>query len=257
MLGDTRPVSFLTYASAQRGQYSRAVRLLPPGAASLPPDPGFESRGDRPWPPGSPTTRRAAPDALAARDARADGSRADRPAARPVAQCADRERPLWGDSDHERQLRQAIAATTMAPSPPRASDAGQVVICPICLHEIQDWDTSCTGAGTRPGRLRGTPRPARPQPDQRASSVRGAYVRCPAPRPTCNRALPAGELRPLWPPVLLGFIGLTKSGKSHLLASMVGAIENGELQDYGITSRPIDHAIHQRFMEDWVNPLLK
>jgi hypothetical protein len=56
--------------------------------------------------------------------------------------------------------------------------------------------------------------------------------------------------------VLLGFIGLTKSGKSHLLASMVGEIQGGALlQDYGIVSRPVDPAMHQRFLDGWVNPL--
>jgi hypothetical protein len=58
--------------------------------------------------------------------------------------------------------------------------------------------------------------------------------------------------------VVLGFAGLTKSGKSHLLASMVGAIVGRELEkNYGISSSPLDHAWHRRFMDTWVSPLLK
>jgi hypothetical protein len=37
---------------------------------------------------------------------------------------------------------------------------------------------------------------------------------------------------------------------------MVGEIQGGALlQDYGIVSRPVDPAMHQRFLDGWVNPL--
>jgi hypothetical protein len=54
--------------------------------------------------------------------------------------------------------------------------------------------------------------------------------------------------------VLLGFVGLTKSGKTHLLTSMVGKM--GELSRYRISSRPLDPVNHQRFLEHSVRPLL-
>jgi hypothetical protein len=58
------------------------------------------------------------------------------------------------------------------------------------------------------------------------------------------------------PPVVLGFIGVTSSGKSHLLTAMVGEMERSGLQDYRIDSRPIDHALHRRFLDGWVRPLM-
>jgi hypothetical protein len=58
------------------------------------------------------------------------------------------------------------------------------------------------------------------------------------------------------PPVVLGFIGMTTSGKSHLLTAMVGEMERGGLREYGIDSRPIDHGLHKRFLDDWVRPLM-
>jgi hypothetical protein len=89
--------------------------------------------------------------------------------------------------------------------------------------------------------------------------LRGAYVRCPSSQGEARigpHYLPADYGR-FGPPVVLGFVGLTHSGKSHLLASMVGAIERRELEkSWRISSRPLDRAWHQRFRDTWVSPLL-
>lgn len=57
------------------------------------------------------------------------------------------------------------------------------------------------------------------------------------------------------PPVVLGFIGQTRSGKSHLLASMIGAVVGQELAQLGISDNPLDHSLHRRYLDNWVNPL--
>jgi hypothetical protein len=139
------------------------------------------------------------------------------------------------------------------------SETGQVVTCPICLHDIHDWDALQQWRWDAD--LEEFVKLSELAPDlnqtQRARMMRGAYVRCPTPRTDVlgEHYLPANYGR-FGPPVLLGLIGMTRSGKSHLLASMVGAIERGELQEYGITSRPIDHATHQKFLAERVDPLL-
>jgi hypothetical protein len=138
---------------------------------------------------------------------------------------------------------------------------GQAVTCPMCLHVIEDWNTL--------GYLRWDPDqqsyvelsvPQDLNPTQLSHHLRGARVRCPASQGGARigaHYLPAGYGR-FGPPVVLGFVGLTKSGKSHLLASMVGAVVRGELEkNYGISSSPLDHAWHRRFMDTWVSPLLK
>jgi hypothetical protein len=89
--------------------------------------------------------------------------------------------------------------------------------------------------------------------------LHGARIRCPAPQGDTligPHYLPAGYGL-FGPPVVLGFVGLTHSGKSHLLASMVGAIVARELEHYEISTSPLDHAWHRRFMDAWVSPLLK
>jgi len=132
------------------------------------------------------------------------------------------------------------------------------VICPICLSEIDDWD--------------GLPRwrwdslqsnyveitmPVGASRQQRARIQRGAFVRCPDPSHVMHdeHYLPADYGR-FGPPAVLGFVGVTRSGKSHLLTAMVGEIERGGLLEYGISSRPIDHALHRRFLDGAVRPLL-
>jgi hypothetical protein len=92
-------------------------------------------------------------------------------------------------------------------------------------------------------------------PTQRARFTYGAYVRCPASTNVTTAAhyLPARYGR-FGDPVLLGFVGLTQSGKTHLLASMIGEI-NG-LSDYGIDVTELDRATHQEFLEKSVKPLI-
>lgn len=134
------------------------------------------------------------------------------------------------------------------------------MICPICLAEIGNWHAlghwRWDAVAQEYAELRVPPGL---NEVQLARHVRGAYVRCPASDAPGQHAqahfLPVSYGR-FGRPVLLGFVGLTRSGKSHLLAAMVGAIEAGQLEKYGITSRPIDYASHQRFLDQWVNPLL-
>lgn len=258
MVGDTRPVSFLTYASAQAANTQGLFVSFRPGAASLPPDPGFETLA-------ADLAARFADDPHELRRTLLQHGMLE-PA--DHAGLITRLLDLWPSvqtanvhSGGTQTMNANVdwpAPTATVPSTPRtSSEADQVVICPICLYEFEDWDTQQY--------WRWDPAledyvellvPPGLNQNQHERLVRGAYVRCPAPHADMKSEhyLPVNYGR-FGPPVLLGFIGLTKSGKSHLLASMVGAIQHGELQDYGMASRPIDHALHHRFMEGWVNPL--
>jgi hypothetical protein len=78
-------------------------------------------------------------------------------------------------------------------------------------------------------------------------------VRCPWSQGESPHYLPAHYGR-YGKPVLVGFVGLTQSGKTHLLTAMIG--EMSRLQDYQISCKPLDPAIHNRFMDGSVRPLL-
>ncbi|GAA4232691.1 hypothetical protein GCM10022254_33260 [Actinomadura meridiana] len=132
---------------------------------------------------------------------------------------------------------------------------GEAVSCPICLGRL-NW-----------GRLplytydRGLNQyteltvPHDTNNDQRARMLRTASVRCPNPGGTTTaHYLPAGYGR-YGPPAVYGFIGGTTSGKTHLAATMVAAIERGALGAYGITALPVDLDRHQTFLRDMVRPL--
>ncbi len=55
--------------------------------------------------------------------------------------------------------------------------------------------------------------------------------------------------------IVLGFVGGSKTGKSHLLASMVDAIDGSGLANYGIRATPVDSRAHADFMKKAVEPL--
>jgi hypothetical protein len=146
-------------------------------------------------------------------------------------------------------------AMQAAPSP-RSPTPGGPVICPMCLSEL-DWSKLPLW------RLDGNQYvlveiPAGAPPPLRAFLEHGALVRC----PNRYKILEGEHHLPIdygkhGRPVIIGFIGLTKSGKSHLLSAMLGEIEKGELEDYGIKANPIDIAMHKNFLHERVYPFIK
>jgi hypothetical protein len=137
--------------------------------------------------------------------------------------------------------------------------AGPVVMCPICLGDIPNWSAldywrwDATFGGD--GDYVKVDIPPDLNPTQRARFTHGAYVRCPAAQGETAVAhyLPARYGR-FGEPVLLGFVGLTQSGKTHLLASMIAEISG--LSDYGIDVTELDRATHRDFLEKSVKPLI-
>ena len=137
----------------------------------------------------------------------------------------------------------------------RGTATVNAIMCPVCLHEIPDWDALSFWNYTSEGDFEEIRIPPDANPVQRARHVHGAYVRCPSTEgdaTAVHHYLPANYAR-FGPPVLLGFVGLTQSGKSHLLASMVG--ELGKLGDERIEFHPLDPAMHHQFVESSVRPL--
>lgn len=282
MIGETRPVSFHTYlSSASRDPNTPGlfVCFRPDAQTVLPPDPGFEA---------------LAAD-LATRFADDPDQLGQTLAQRELLEPADHaglinrllslRPPVQANAAQVAGARQEQATTPGArpDAPAPASDAaspsatgrhgrhrsrdaaGRKVMCPMCLHEIEDWgalgywrwDPSADGGNGEYVELSVPPGLNDTQLDH---YLHGTRVRCPAPQADARIAhhyLPA-DYGSFGPPVVLGFVGLTRSGKSHLLASMVGAVVALELEkNYGITSSPLDHAWHRRFVDNWVNPLLK
>ena len=134
---------------------------------------------------------------------------------------------------------------------------GSRIVCPVCLSRL-DWaELPLWRWDGDQGRYLPLEIPERATAEQRARAERGASVRCPDPAGAMDgeHYLPVDYGRH-GTPAVLAFIGTSKSGKSHLLTAMIGAIERGGLEDYGIRSRAIDHALHKTFLDERVRPLI-
>ena len=131
------------------------------------------------------------------------------------------------------------------------------MICPICLTPIEDWDALPRWQWNQDQQAYTELKiPAGISGPQLINMQRGSAKLCPNPyqfNPK-DHYLPA-DYGSFGPPVVLGFVGLTKSGKTHLLTTMVGAMLPG-LRQYGIDCWALDRALHNQFLEQRVRPLL-
>jgi Double-GTPase 2 len=256
MLGDARPVSFITCASGNTPDADIPGILMSFRAdvrTPLAPDQGF-----------------------AALAADLTGRFADDPGL--LRQVLD-EHELPAAPDHSSRISRLLAlpprgqpgnasrkgtatVTTSFGGPAGRVDpvapATPTVMCPVCLGDIADWgalDYWRWDPTVGEGDYVRIDIPPDLNPTQRARFTHGAYVRCPASSEmtTVAHYLPARYGR-FGEPVLLGFVGLTQSGKTHLLASMIGEISG--LSGYGMDVTELDRATHHDFLEKSVKPLI-
>jgi Double-GTPase 2 len=247
MLGDSRPVSFLTRASGNTpdaGIPGMLVSFRADVLAPLPPDPGFTALA-------TDLAGRFADDATGLRRTLEEHGL---PAAANESGRISRllNLPPRGQPGNANRKRTATVTTTSDSAAPAAS----TVMCPICLGNIENWNaldywrwdatiSEYVRIDIPPG-LNET---------QQARFTHGAYVRCPksTDMTTVAHYLPARYGR-FGDPVLLGFVGLTQSGKTHLLASMIAEIS--KLSGYGMDVTELDRATHHDFLEKSVKPLI-
>ncbi len=241
MIGDDRPVSFLTYVPAPSRDGDTPgllVSFRPDATALLRPDEGFATVA-------ADLAHRFADDPAELRrtliehgvpEAADHNARISRLLGLPSG-----ARRRTGNVDRE-ETTTVRAATS-------------VLMCPICLAEIPDWDALGYWRYGNDGDYEEIRIPPDVNPTQRARYLHGAYVRCPSAQAETMAVhyLPA-RYGNFGDPVLLGFVGLTESGKTHLLASMIGGM--GKLSDYRVDVQPLDPAMHQRFLENSVRPLI-
>jgi hypothetical protein len=138
-----------------------------------------------------------------------------------------------------------------------APQSGWGVRCPICL-DMFTWPDTNQFYAFRGNDFAAYTIPPNLNRAKRDIILRDAYIRCPNPSGDREQShyLPAvygayGE------PLVIGLVGATRSGKSHLLAAMIAAIESGGLRPYDVTSRPVDFAVHDTFLRNAARPLLE
>lgn len=162
-----------------------------------------------------------------------------------------RPRDRRRDADDLGIARTDTAATV------KAEPAAEIV-CPVCLGRLR-WEEQPLLWRFDAASLNYVELPVlgNADPEQRRKHERGALVRCPDPAGrAAEHFLPADYVR-YGKPVVLGFVGATSAGKTHLLSAMVGEIEGGALGSFGLSCHPLDPVSHLRFMDAMVKPLLR
>lgn len=248
MTGDSRPISFHTYASvpSQDGDTpGLLVSFRPDPIPPLPPDQGFEALA-------LDIARRFAKNPAELRRELAEHG---------VPEAADHNSRInrlltLASPGNVNQGRTAMVSATAGDLAPRPGGAASALMCPICLAPLPDWDALGYWRYTSAGDYEEILIPPDATDTQRARYLHAAYVRCPASQDDMTNVhyLPARYGR-FGEPVLLGFVGLTESGKSHLLVSMIGEISR--LANYQIDDvYALDPAMHDQFLEKSVKPLI-
>ncbi|MFC4591235.1 hypothetical protein [Sphaerisporangium corydalis] len=139
------------------------------------------------------------------------------------------------------------------PSP--ASVTSKLITCPICASTV-DWaDPALYRYDPLMGSYAELTIPATASDTQRAQMMRTAFVRCVDPEePGSAHYLPLAYGQ-YGAPAVYGFIGATKSGKTHLLTAMIGQMEKHGL-GFGLRHRPLTLAGHKSLIDEQVSPFL-
>ncbi len=235
-LGDGRPLSFLTGARLPHIALPGLFVSFPPGGVMEPVDPRYQ------------------PAAVGLVTSYADHGR---PALRRLLS----EHGVLDSADPATRVRRVLelwpGPASGEPMSDSAADQGSDVTCPVCLAEIRwsgqplwSWDVAKASYVELSF-------PPDATEKQRARERRHAVIRCPGPKPVMGEHYLPADYGRFGKPTIIGFVGETHAGKSHLLAAMVAAVERGGLSAYdGTNSRPLDYALHQSFLRDRVRPLL-
>ncbi|OLT26623.1 hypothetical protein BJF83_20570 [Nocardiopsis sp. CNR-923] len=94
-------------------------------------------------------------------------------------------------------------------------------------------------------------------PDQKRRRLRLAKVRCPnqiGEYP--EHYLPYHYVDQAEEPVVIAMVGASASGKTHLLAAMIGKIHEQGLRGFGLSVSPLDIAEYEHFTSTHVRPFL-
>jgi hypothetical protein len=171
-----------------------------------------------------------------------------------IAQAAGNGRPPTAGAQPGPQAGPQAAPGQGARSAP--APKGDRLTCPICLGDLTWGGLELYSYDLNLDQYVPLVIPAQASEKQRARLMRTASVKCPNQAGiTSVHYLPAayGEFGR---PSIFGLVGGSASGKTHLLAAMIGAIEQGDLSAYGLTAQPIDLDRHREYVRNRATPLL-
>lgn len=127
------------------------------------------------------------------------------------------------------------------------------VICPYCLDPLS-YDESRLHVRNDQQEYEPLDLSREYNPVRRADALNSAFQRCPHDGQLDPHYLPVPYLTS-GPPLTVAMVGSSSTGKTHLLGSMIGEIERGGLEPYGLNCRPLNPEWHSRFVRERVQPL--
>ncbi|MEU9997795.1 hypothetical protein [Streptomyces sp. NPDC050848] len=168
-----------------------------------------------------------------------------------------RARLFGGDGPDRNPPRPAPApppAPAPAPVPAAAPTARRGRMCPHCLLSVEYDERLLVTIDAKGNRLP-LDLTSEHRPAHRRAMLRKAYHLCP-------HAGPGDEAHELPVPYLtngeplsIAFVGSSSVGKTHLLAAMLGEVELGGLERYGLKSLPLNPDTHRAFLRERVQSL--
>ncbi|MCX4584682.1 hypothetical protein [Streptomyces sp. NBC_01481] len=137
-----------------------------------------------------------------------------------------------------------------APEPPAPTRSR---LCPHCLLPVT-FDESMLITISAKGDRVPLDLSTEHRPTHRADAMRQAFHRCPHAEGDRSHELPVPYLTN-GEPLSIALVGSSAVGKTHLLAAMLGEIEQGGLEPYGLKCLPLNPASHRTFLRERVQGL--
>ncbi len=129
-----------------------------------------------------------------------------------------------------------------------------MISCYVCLKPVSWAQQVPLRYDADGGEFKPVPDSEKASPAAWARATANAVIRCPHSSAGTAHYLPLSYGQ-FGPPIVIGFVGESKSGKTHLLGTIVQAIEQNGLQEHGLTHRWLDAPRHKKFVTDHVTPL--
>ncbi|MEV7866508.1 hypothetical protein AB0P17_10460 [Streptomyces sp. NPDC088124] len=164
------------------------------------------------------------------------------------------------ESPPRRTLRSWLTGTAPVP-PSRAAEEAprpaqplrRPTLCPHCLLPVSfDQSRLVTLDSKKVAKPLDLSEERRPMHYQDA--LRQAYQACPHAPAGAPHYLPVPYLNS-GEPLTIALVGSSAAGKTHLLAAMLGEIEQGGLEPYGLKCLPLNPDTHREFLQERVQRL--
>ncbi|WFB06962.1 hypothetical protein LRS74_07800 [Streptomyces sp. LX-29] len=127
------------------------------------------------------------------------------------------------------------------------------IVCPYCLDPIA-FDPEELYARNEFEQYTRVDLSAEWHPVRRRDALRATFQRCTGSPDMDEHYLPTPYLTH-GDPLTIAMVGGSAAGKTHLLASMIGEVERGGLEPYGLSCTPLHADSHRAFLKDRVRPL--